>query len=134
MRKTIKVVAAVCIDEHDCVLCALRSPIMPLPNLWEFAGGKVEKGEIPEESLVREIQEELGCLVQVHELIEDVSHEYPHVIVNLLTYRATIVEGAPKAKEHAQIKWVPLQELRSLKWAPADIPTVDKLLTDELSV
>ena len=128
MKKTVKVVAAVCINEHEHVLCALRSPKMSLPNLWEFAGGKVEKGETPEESLIREIQEELGCTVKVHELIEGVYHEYPNIIVNLLTYRTTIVEGTPKAKEHAKVKWVPLQELRSLKWAPADIPTIDKLL------
>lgn len=128
MKKTVKVVAAVCINEHEYVLCALRSPKMTLPNLWEFAGGKVEKGETPEESLVREIQEELGCTVKVHELIEDIFHEYPNIIINLLTYRTTIIEGTPKAKEHAEVKWVPLQELRSLKWAPADIPTIDKLL------
>ncbi|MFK2825308.1 8-oxo-dGTP diphosphatase MutT [Bacillus sp. B190/17] len=128
MKKTIKVVAAVCIDEQKNVLCALRSPDMSLPNLWEFAGGKVEAGETPQESLVREIQEELGCTIEVHELIEDIVHEYPTIIVNLLTYRTTIIEGTPKAKEHAEIKWVPLQELRSLAWAPADIPTIEKLL------
>ncbi|OCA81271.1 8-oxo-dGTP diphosphatase MutT [Pseudobacillus wudalianchiensis] len=132
MKKTIKVVAAVCINEHEQVLCALRSSNMSLPNLWEFAGGKVEKGETPEESLVREIQEELGCTVEVHELIEDICHEYPNIIVNLLTYRTTIAEGTPKANEHAEIKWVPLQELCSLEWAPADIPTVNKLLMNTI--
>ncbi|KMY55283.1 DNA mismatch repair protein MutT [Bacillus sp. FJAT-27231] len=134
MKKTIQVVAAVCINEQGDVLCALRSPDMSLPNLWEFAGGKVEKGETPEESLVREIQEELGCTVKVHELMEDICHEYPNIIVNLLTYRTTIVEGTPKANEHAEIKWVPLQELRSLEWAPADIPTIDKLLSSKVDI
>ncbi|KAB7707090.1 NUDIX domain-containing protein [Bacillus aerolatus] len=128
MKKTVKVVAAVCINEQGNVLCALRSPEMALPNLWEFAGGKIEKGETPEESLIREIQEELDCTVEVHELIEDVVHEYPNVIVNLLTYKTVIIEGTPTAKEHAELKWVPLQELRSLEWAPADIPTIDKLV------
>ncbi|KZN99440.1 8-oxo-dGTP diphosphatase MutT [Pseudobacillus badius] len=129
MKKIIKVVAAVCFNEQNEVLCALRSPDMSLPNLWEFAGGKVEKEETPEESLIREIQEELGCTVKVHELIEDVVHEYPNIIVNLLTYRTTITAGTPRAKEHAEIKWVSLHDLPSLEWAPADIPTINKLLS-----
>ncbi|MFC3885563.1 8-oxo-dGTP diphosphatase MutT [Bacillus songklensis] len=134
MKKTVKVVGAVSINEQGDILCALRSPEMSLPNLWEFPGGKIEEGEKPEQSLVREIQEELDCTVEVFEMIEDVVHEYPNVIVNLLTYRTKIVEGTPTAKEHAELKWVPLQELRLLEWAPADIPTIDKLLADKVNI
>ncbi|HWO97749.1 MAG TPA: (deoxy)nucleoside triphosphate pyrophosphohydrolase [Bacillus sp. (in: firmicutes)] len=134
MKKTVKVVGAVSFNDKEEILCALRSPEMSLPNLWEFPGGKIEEGEKPEESLIREIQEELGCTVEVHELIEDVVHEYPNVIVNLLTYKTKIVEGVPTAKEHAELKWVPLQELRSLEWAPADIPTIDKLLANKVNI
>lgn len=134
MKKTVKVVGAVSVNEQGDILCALRSPEMSLPNLWEFPGGKIEEGEMPEQSLIREIQEELDCTVEVYELIEDVVHEYPNVIVNLLTYKTKIVEGTPTAREHAELKWVPLQELRSLEWAPADIPTIDKLLADKVNI
>jgi 8-oxo-dGTP diphosphatase len=134
MKKTVKVVGAVSFNDKKEVLCALRSPEMSLPNLWEFPGGKIEEGEKPEESLIREIQEELGCTVEVYELIEDVVHEYPNVIVNLLTYKTKIVEGTPTAKEHAELKWVPLKELRSLEWAPADIPTINKLLANKVNI
>lgn len=127
VKKTVRVVGAVIYNEQNEILCALRSPEMSLPNLWEFPGGKIEEGENPEESLVREIQEELECTIEVYEKIEEVYHEYPNVIVNLLTYKAKIIEGEPKAKEHAELKWMPLQELRSLEWAPADIPTVEAL-------
>lgn len=130
VKKTVRVVGAVIYNERNEILCALRSPEMSLPNLWEFPGGKMEEGENPEETLVREIQEELGCTIEVHEKIEEVHHEYPNVIVNLLTYKAKIVEGEPKAKEHAELKWMPLRELRSLEWAPADIPTVEALLKE----
>lgn len=133
MKKTVKVVGAVINTKEDNILCALRSPVMTLPNLWEFPGGKIEEGETVEETLVREIQEELGCLIKVYEKIEEVQHEYEKVIVNLLTYRAEIIEGEPMAKEHAELKWVPLKELYSLEWAPADIPTVDALLTDKVN-
>ncbi|MDE3839067.1 8-oxo-dGTP diphosphatase MutT [Bacillus methanolicus] len=127
MNKTVRVVGAVIYNEQNEILCALHSPEMSLPNLWEFPGGKIEEGEIPEESLVREIQEELECMIEVYEKIEEVHHEYPNVIVNLLTYKAKIIEGEPKAKEHAQLRWVPIQELHTLEWTPADIPTVEAL-------
>jgi 8-oxo-dGTP diphosphatase len=133
VKKTVRVVGAVIYNEQNEILCALRSPEMSLPNLWEFPGGKIEDGENPEEALVREIREELGCTIEVYEKIEEVHHEYPNVIVNLLTYKAKIVEGEPKAKEHAELKWMPLQELHSLEWAPADIPTVDALLKGDCS-
>jgi 8-oxo-dGTP diphosphatase len=129
MKRTVKVVGAVTYNDHGEILCALRSAAMSPPNVWEFPGGKVEQGEKPEEALIREIKEELGCTVEVHEKIEDIVHEYPNIIVNLLTYKTKIIKGAPKAKEHAEVRWVPVHKLRSLEWAPADIPTIDSLLS-----
>lgn len=134
MKKTVKVVGAVSINEQGETLCALRSPNMSQPNVWEFPGGKIEEGESPEESLIREIKEELGCTVEVYELIEDVVHEYPNIVVHLLTYKTKIVEGAPTAKEHAELKWMRFDELRSFQWAPADIPTVEALVAGKAKV
>lgn len=128
MKKKVKVVGAVMENEKGEILCALRSPVMTLPNLWEFPGGKIEKGEKPEESLIREIEEELECQIAVGELVADIVHEYPTFIINLITYKAKIIGGTPIAKEHAKLKWVPLKELRTLEWAPADVPTIDALL------
>ncbi len=126
--KKINVVAAVLRNEKNEILCALRSPTMSMPNLWEFPGGKIEQGELPEEALIREIKEELDCKIQVFDLIEEAEHKYPSVIVRLLTYNAKIVSDSPKAKEHAKLEWKTLDALRSLKWAPADIPTVEQIL------
>jgi 8-oxo-dGTP diphosphatase len=128
--KKINVVAAVLKNEKGEILCALRSPSMSMSNLWEFPGGKIEQGEIPEDALIREIKEELDCTIRVFELIEEVEHKYPSVIVRLLTYNAKIVAGTPKAKEHAKLEWMSLDALHSLKWAPADLPTVDYLLAN----
>ncbi|WP_462405449.1 (deoxy)nucleoside triphosphate pyrophosphohydrolase [Gracilibacillus sp. Marseille-QA3620] len=128
MKKYVKVVGAVIENEQGDILCALRSPIMSLPNLWEFPGGKIEEGEIPTQSLVREIQEELDCDIEVGDLVADIVHEYPTFIINLITYKAKITNGTPIAKEHAEFRWVALQDLRELEWAPADIPTIDELL------
>ncbi|MGG0176424.1 8-oxo-dGTP diphosphatase MutT [Gottfriedia acidiceleris] len=128
MKKQIKVVGAVIRNDQNQILCALRSPEMNMPNSWEFPGGKIEKNEKPEEALVREIQEELGCEIFVTELVEDVIHEYPNIIVNLITYEAKIISGMPVANEHAKIEWKEISELNELEWAPADLPTVEKLM------
>ncbi|WP_243387343.1 (deoxy)nucleoside triphosphate pyrophosphohydrolase [Bacillus kexueae] len=128
MKKTIQVVAAVIFNHKNEVLCALRSSKMSLPNLWEFPGGKIEQGENPKEALVREIREELGCTVKVYEKIKEVHHEYENFIVNLLTYKTTIIQDTPIAKEHAELKWVPTHKLNTLKWAPADVGTVETLI------
>jgi 8-oxo-dGTP diphosphatase len=126
--KKINVAGAVILNDKGQVLCALRSSSMSMPNLWEFPGGKIEPGETAEESLVREIHEELGCIVTIADQIEDVEHLYPTVLVRLLTYKAYITEGEPTAKEHARIDWFSPNELNDLEWAPADLPTVRKLI------
>ncbi|MDI3234637.1 (deoxy)nucleoside triphosphate pyrophosphohydrolase [Exiguobacterium antarcticum] len=127
-KKTVQVVGAVITNSDHKVLCALRSPVMSLPNLWEFPGGKIEPGECPEESLFREIQEELNCAIQVGDHIETTRYEYEKVIVELTTFQSTIVSGEPQALEHAELRWVPVKQLDSLEWAPADIPAVKKIM------
>ena len=61
MKKTVKVVAGIIENRDGEILCALRSPDMSIPNMWEFPGGKVEEGEDLQTALEREIQEELSC-------------------------------------------------------------------------
>ncbi|MCT8140037.1 (deoxy)nucleoside triphosphate pyrophosphohydrolase [Anaerobacillus sp. CMMVII] len=125
--KTVNVVGAVIKNKDGKILCALRSPVMSMPNLWEFPGGKIREGEDPADALVREIQEELGCTICVGKLIEEVSHQYPAILVNLATYEAEIIEGEPKPLEHEKLAWVKSADLMQLEWAPADVPTVERL-------
>lgn len=129
MKKKVEVVGAVLVNDKDEILCALRSQTMSLPGLWEFPGGKIEAGESPEEALKREIQEELGIEIEVGEQIADVTHEYPAVIVRLLTYYAKMLDSnaTPRAAEHEKLAWLERHELGNLEWAPADIPTVQKI-------
>lgn len=134
MKKTVKVVGAAMFNGQNELLCALRSPKMSLPNLWEFPGGKIEIGETPEEALIREIREELECKIEVYEEIEDTTFEYTNIIVNLRTYKSKIIEGTPKAKEHAELRWVPIHKIKSLEWASADIPAVEALLANKVII
>ena len=127
--REVTVVGAVIQDERKRVLCALRSKEMILANYWEFPGGKVEKGENYHEALTREIQEELGCTILVEEKITKVTHDYDNRRVHLHTYLCRIRNGRPVAKEHAKIKWVELDQLHLLNWAPADLPTLH-IITD----
>jgi 8-oxo-dGTP diphosphatase len=127
--KTVKVVGAVIINENGEILCALRSANMSMPNLWEFPGGKIQGSELPETALVREIHEELGCRLKIGSLLKDITYEYPTITVNLLTYLATIQEGEPIALEHAEIRWLRKDKLAELEWAPADLPTVETLIS-----
>lgn len=127
IKKTVHVVGAIIENDNKEILCALRGPEMTLPNYWEFPGGKIEQGESKEEALKREIQEELGCTIEVFDHVEDTTYEYEKVIVRLETFMAKVVSGIPEVSEHAELKWMTRQELPSLNWAPADIPAIEKL-------
>lgn len=126
--KSIVVAGAVIVNESRQILCALRSEFMSMPRLWEFPGGKLESGETAESCLVREIEEELGCSVEVGDLIEDIVYDYPAVQVRLITHFAAIIGGTPIPREHAKLEWRDVLELETLDWAPADVPTVKRLL------
>lgn len=127
MKKHLNVVAAVILNEKNEILCALRSPVMALPNLWEFPGGKIEEGESHETALIREIQEELHIQIEVGKNVEDTYFEYENFTIQLTSYYASINSGEMKATEHAELRWVTIDKLIDLKWAPADIPAVIKI-------
>ncbi|MFJ9383780.1 (deoxy)nucleoside triphosphate pyrophosphohydrolase [Peribacillus sp. NPDC101481] len=131
MKKQVKVVAAIIENEKEEILCALRSPEMSIPNMWEFPGGKVEKGEDIFTALKREIDEELQCKVETETTVfNDNTHEYETFIINLLSIKCRIIEGTPTANEHSKLIWLKRDNLSSLKWAPADIPAVEQLIKE----
>ncbi|TSI11807.1 (deoxy)nucleoside triphosphate pyrophosphohydrolase [Lysinibacillus sp. BW-2-10] len=127
MKKQVHVVGAIIENENKEIFCALRGPDMSLANYWEFPGGKIESGETPEKALVREIKEEFNCVIEVDKKVEDTTYEYEEVVVRLETYKATLVQGQPVALEHAEVRWVPREEIEKLNFASADIPAVKKI-------
>ena len=129
MKKYVHVVGAIITNESNEVFCALRSDKMSLPNLWEFPGGKIEDNESKEDALKREIAEEFLCKIEVFDQVEDTTYEYDTFIVRLETFNAKITDGQPIAQEHAETRWVPINKLDSLNFAPADIPAVDKIVS-----
>lgn len=131
MKKVIKVVAAIIENDKKEILCALRSPAMALPNLWEFPGGKVEPNEDIYTALKREIQEELQCEIETAELFNDNTHDYESFTINLISIKSKIIRGTPTANEHSKLIWLKRENLASLKWAPADIPAVEQIINEK---
>jgi 8-oxo-dGTP diphosphatase len=123
----LEVVGAVIVDVNGAILCALRGPGRALAGHWEFPGGKIAEGESAEEALVREIQEELGCTITVGDMVADHVHAYPAVEIRLRTYWSRLTTGMPVATEHVELRWVKPALLEALKWAPADVPSVEVL-------
>jgi len=123
----IEVVGAAIIDGNK-VLAAQRSQVMKSPLKWEFAGGKVQKGETHEAALKRELREELGIDVSVGSFIAKGTSIVDDKLVNLYVYSAQILEGVPKASEHAQIMWIDIENIMKLDWAEADLPACERIL------
>jgi 8-oxo-dGTP diphosphatase len=131
MKKIVKVVAAIIENDQNEILCALRSSTMSQPNMWEFPGGKVEKGEDIFTAIEREINEELGCKIAAHHLVHENTFEYETIIVHLLCIRCSIIKGIPIQGEHSKLIWLKRENLCSLKWAPADMPAVEQLMEEK---
>lgn len=127
MKKEISVVGAVVVDGGK-ILSAQRSESMSLSGMWEFPGGKIEPGETPRVALVREMQEELLCTVDVGDQVACTRYEYDFGFVTLTTFYATLIDGEPKLTEHSEIRWIDAAGLDSVEWAPADIPAVEKIM------
>ncbi|MBU3195211.1 (deoxy)nucleoside triphosphate pyrophosphohydrolase [Clostridium algidicarnis] len=132
MKRLVKVIGAIVENENNEILCALRSPKMSLPNLWEFPGGKIEKNETFKQAIEREIKEELSCTVEFIGVFHDTTHEYHEIIVNLVTAKCKLTTDTPKASEHSKLIWLHRENLLSLNWAPADIPAVKKLISEKV--
>lgn len=127
MKKRIEVVGAVLTHEGK-IFAARRGPGRTMENYWEFPGGKIEAGESPRQALERELQEELKLDAEVGSHILTVDHEYDFAIISLATYFCSVSSPEVKLTEHTEFKWLEPTELHSVRWAPADIPTVDFLM------
>lgn len=119
----IQVVGAVIVQD-GLVLCAQCGSQSKLPGLWEFPGGKVEAVESQPLALAREILEELGCNIIVGNKITTTNHAYDFATIALSTFYCRIATGTPRPTEHKSIKWLHPNQLHSLAWAPADVPTM----------
>ncbi|OLP42892.1 8-oxo-dGTP diphosphatase MutT [Rhizobium oryziradicis] len=125
-RPILLVAACALLDSDGRILLAQRPEGKSLAGLWEFPGGKVEKGETPEETLVRELVEEIGIVTKVACLapLTFASHTYETFHLLMPLYVCRRYEGIARGCEGQAIKWVKPMDLRSHPMPPADEPLI----------
>ena len=120
--KTVNVVAAVICDDlnRKNKVFATQRGYGEYKDGWEFPGGKIEENESPEEALIREIREELGVTIAVHDLIDIIDHDYPDFHLHMFCYWATVTDGHLMLLEHEDARWLDEDSLETVEWLPAD--------------
>ncbi|MBV8975988.1 MAG: 8-oxo-dGTP diphosphatase MutT [Alphaproteobacteria bacterium] len=127
--RVVLVAACALIDPDGRVLLAQRPPDKAMGGLWEFPGGKVEPGETPEQSLIRELREELAIAVEKACLapFTFASHSYPEFHLLMPLYVCRRWQGTPQPREHTALKWVKPKDMAGYAMPPADLPLVPML-------
>ena len=127
--RMVLVAACALIDPDGRVLVAQRPPDKAMAGLWEFPGGKMEAGERPEETLIRELAEELGIAVKEACLapFTFASHSYETFHLLMPLYICRRWDGTPAAREHQALKWVRPRDLGQYPMPQADIPLIPML-------
>lgn len=125
--RTVEVVAAIIADNGK--VFATQRGSGAYKDKWEFPGGKIERGESPEEALVREIREELDTLISIDEFLCTVHYDYPEFHLKMHCFFCSVIEGELVLKEHKAAKWLNSDELTEVNWLPADVEVVKAIKT-----
>ena len=135
MTKVLLVVAAALFDEHGRILLAQRPEGKAMAGLWEFPGGKLETGELPEAALARELNEELGIRVNPVDLkpIKFASHSYEDFHLLMPLYACHRWDGELSPREGQSLSWVEPAKLHDYPAPAADIPLFDELAGESRS-
>lgn len=137
VTELINVVGGAVVDslaEPRSLLVARRTAPPQFAGMWEFPGGKVDPGELPEDALHRELREELGIEILLGpELAAEAPAGWPlNANAAMRVWFAELAAGTPQALEdHDELRWVALsqpEEVLGLPWIPADLPIVEALL------
>jgi 8-oxo-dGTP diphosphatase len=101
---------------------------MSMPLKWEFPGGKIREGELPDSCLKRELLEEMGIQVTVGTPLQATTHQYPSFTITLYPFVCSIRSGDITLHEHTACTWLAPEDLASLDWAAADVTVVENYL------
>ena len=127
--KHLEVVAAIILYDMK-VLCVQRGQhkLEYISEKYEFPGGKVEPNETNEEAIRREINEELQMNIEVISYFMTVEHQYQDFSITMKCFKCSCETDKVVLTEHINYQWLPVEELKSLDWAAADIPIVQNLI------
>lgn len=126
--KHYEVVCALIENNEGKIFACKRGPGRALEGKWEFPGGKVEVHESHEQTIVREIKEELNSVIEPFEYIGESTYEYTNVLpyapfsITLYAYRCKLISGNLDLNEHTDYVWMKKEDLRRLNFAEADRP------------
>ena len=113
------------------IFCCKRDPGRSLEGYWEFPGGKVEEYETHEQTIVREIKEELLSDIEPIKYIGESNYDYTNLdkpfSITMYAYECKLIKGELRLTEHTEKKWVSESELTNLTFAPADIPIISMI-------
>ena len=115
--KRIEVVAAV-IRKGDNIFATQRG-YGDFKDRWEFPGGKMEKGETPQEALEREIREELCADINIESYVDTVEWDYPEFHLTMHCFICTLKSAGLHLNEHEAARWLSKEEIDTLDWLPA---------------
>ena len=124
--KQIEVVAAI-IRKGDKIFATQRG-YGEWKDWWEFPGGKIEQGETAEEALKREIREELSTEINVDSYLCTVEYDYPKFHLVMHCYMCSLLTDSLHLNEHEAARWLDNDELDSVKWLPADVEVIKRLM------
>jgi 8-oxo-dGTP diphosphatase len=124
--KRIEVAAAIIHDNQGRIFATQRG-YGDWKDYWEFPGGKIEPGETPEQALKREIWEELETRIEIERFVTTVEYDYPAFHLTMHCYWCHVESGSLTLKEHEAARWLPKDQLRSVRWLPADLSILDLL-------
>ena len=127
--KHVEVVCAVITNNNGEIFCCKRGPGKPLSGFWEFPGGKVEQNETHEQTIVREIKEELKTNIEPIKYLGKTYCEYNELekpfSITLYAYECKLIDGELKLTEHTEKKWVCTTKLSELLFAKADLGIIE---------
>ncbi len=123
--KKIEVVAAI-LHQNGRYLATQRG-YGEFEGMWEFPGGKIEPGEIQEDALKREIQEELGIEIIIEKQLCTTEYDYPSFHLSMYCFLCSISSGEIELREHKSARWLTTEQMNTLEWLPADIKIIELL-------
>jgi 8-oxo-dGTP diphosphatase len=126
----LEVVAAIIINNENKILIAKRKASLKFGGLWEFPGGKVEKGEAYEDTAIRELKEEMDIDIKIVEYFGETISNANDKFIKLIGFKGIIINGDINLTDHDEYKWASKDELINYKFTPADKYFVYKLIDE----
>lgn len=126
-KKHLHIAAGIIRNSQQQIFITKRPEGTHMAGFWEFPGGKLEKGELPEAALIRELEEEVGIIVTQSELFHRVDHEFDDRFITLYFFMVSEWDNEPYGKEGQVSRWVAQQGLVADEFPPANRVIVDML-------